>query len=244
MKKYKPIDSLKSPRFCGIRTFMRLPHVPIAEEADFAVIGVPFDTGVTFFLMPELYAETYAALGEIERAIELDPAWEPAQAALQRVRGTITQMEFDLRMTEGLTALAEGDYLGARAAFRMAEKLKPGSPEPADGLLQVDQGIRLQEIAALEHKAQQYEQAEEWSDAKATYERILELEPEMIKIDRRIVQGCDGDEVLRGEIVGLLGHEINLYSVWYELRWGITNAFVLRIQTLMLPIRILMFPNS
>ena len=67
-----------------------------------------------------------------EQAVELDPAWEPAQLALQRVRGTITQMEFDQRMTEGLTARAEGDYLGARAAFRMAEKLKPGSPEPAD----------------------------------------------------------------------------------------------------------------
>jgi agmatinase len=48
MKKYKPADSLESPRFCGIRTFMRLPHVPTAEEADFAVIGVPFDTGATF----------------------------------------------------------------------------------------------------------------------------------------------------------------------------------------------------
>ena len=48
MKKYKPVDSLESPRFCGIRTFMRLPHVPTAEDADFAVIGVPFDTGVTF----------------------------------------------------------------------------------------------------------------------------------------------------------------------------------------------------
>ena len=44
MKKYKPADSLKSPRFCGIRTFMRLPHLPTAQEADFAVIGVPFDT--------------------------------------------------------------------------------------------------------------------------------------------------------------------------------------------------------
>ena len=48
MKKYRPIDSLASPRFCGIRTFMRLPHVSTVEDADFAVIGVPFDTGVTF----------------------------------------------------------------------------------------------------------------------------------------------------------------------------------------------------
>ncbi len=48
MIKYKPADSLKSPRFCGIRTFMRLPHISTVEEADFAVVGVPFDTGVTY----------------------------------------------------------------------------------------------------------------------------------------------------------------------------------------------------
>jgi tetratricopeptide (TPR) repeat protein len=120
--------------------------------------------------------ELQAARQSFEQAVELDPAWEPAQLALQRVRGTITQMEFDLRMTEGLTALAEGDFLAARAAFRMAEKLKPGSPEPADGLLQVDQGIRLQEFAALEQKAREQEQAEDWSGATETYERILELD--------------------------------------------------------------------
>ena len=120
--------------------------------------------------------ELQAARQSFEQAVELDPAWEPAQLALQRVRGTITQMEFDLRMTEGLTALAEGDFLAARAAFRMAEKLKPGSPEPADGLLQVDQGIRLQEFAALEQKARELEQAEDWSGATETYERILELD--------------------------------------------------------------------
>jgi len=120
--------------------------------------------------------ELQAARQSFERAAELDPAWQPAQVALQRVRGTITQREFDQRMTEGLTALAEGDYLGARAAFRMAEQLKPGSPEPADGLLQVDQGIRLQEISTLERKAGQHEQAEEWRDASDTYEQILELD--------------------------------------------------------------------
>ena len=127
-------------------------------------------------LQHEKELELQAARQSFERAVELDPAWEPAQTALERVRGSITQMQFDQRMTEGLTALAEGDFLGARAAFRMAESLKPGSPEPADGLLQVDQGIRLQEIASLERKAQQQEQAEAWSDATETYERILELD--------------------------------------------------------------------
>ncbi len=48
MIRYKPVDSVKSPRFCGIRTFMRLPHVTTTEEVDFAVVGVPFDTGASF----------------------------------------------------------------------------------------------------------------------------------------------------------------------------------------------------
>ncbi|MFD1606970.1 agmatinase [Oceanobacillus luteolus] len=45
---YKPKSSLESPRFCGIRTFMRLPYVNETVEADFAIVGVPFDTGQSF----------------------------------------------------------------------------------------------------------------------------------------------------------------------------------------------------
>lgn len=47
MIKYKPADSQTSPRFCGVRTFMRLPHVQTVDDIDFAVIGVPFDTGAS-----------------------------------------------------------------------------------------------------------------------------------------------------------------------------------------------------
>jgi agmatinase len=46
--RYVPEDSLKSPRFTGIRTFARLPHVRELDDVDLAVIGVPFDTGVSF----------------------------------------------------------------------------------------------------------------------------------------------------------------------------------------------------
>ena len=45
---HRPIDARVYPRFSGIRTFMRLPHVtdPAASEA--AVVGIPFDTGTSF----------------------------------------------------------------------------------------------------------------------------------------------------------------------------------------------------
>jgi len=48
VKAYVPVDSLKSPRFAGVSTFMRLPHVRTLENIDFAVLGVPFDTGVSY----------------------------------------------------------------------------------------------------------------------------------------------------------------------------------------------------
>jgi agmatinase len=36
------------PRFEGVRTFMRLPHVTDLRGVDFAIVGVPFDTGGTY----------------------------------------------------------------------------------------------------------------------------------------------------------------------------------------------------
>ena len=43
-----PEDSLRTPRFVGITTFMRLPHTRDLTGADVAVVGIPFDTGSPF----------------------------------------------------------------------------------------------------------------------------------------------------------------------------------------------------
>jgi len=124
----------------------------------------------------EIDLELPAARQSFEQAVELDSEWSPAQAGLKRVLETINQMEFDSRMTEGLIAASEGDYPAARAAFRMAQILMPDSREPADGLMQVDQGIRLNRIAALEKQAATEEQDEKWEIAVETYARILEID--------------------------------------------------------------------
>ena len=42
--KYRPAHATSTPKFEGIKTFMRLPHVRTTEDIDFAIIGVPFDT--------------------------------------------------------------------------------------------------------------------------------------------------------------------------------------------------------
>ncbi len=45
---YRPANSLESPRFSGVRTFMRLPHLQTTTGVDVAIAGLPFDTGVSF----------------------------------------------------------------------------------------------------------------------------------------------------------------------------------------------------
>ena len=48
MKGYGPADPLQTPRFAGISTFLRLPHMIHLDGVDVAFVGLPFDTGVSF----------------------------------------------------------------------------------------------------------------------------------------------------------------------------------------------------
>jgi agmatinase len=49
MTHFEPPDPFAAPRYTGIRTFARLPHVQLPrDDVDAAVIGVPFDTATSF----------------------------------------------------------------------------------------------------------------------------------------------------------------------------------------------------
>jgi agmatinase len=43
-----PVDALEYPRFAGIPTFFRLPHITDPKRLDVALIGVPFDGGTSY----------------------------------------------------------------------------------------------------------------------------------------------------------------------------------------------------
>ena len=43
-----PVDALQFPRFAGVPTFMRLPHILDASRLDVALIGVPYDGGTSY----------------------------------------------------------------------------------------------------------------------------------------------------------------------------------------------------
>jgi len=49
MTHFEPPDATVAPRYTGVRTFARLPHVALPrDDVDAAVIGIPFDTATSF----------------------------------------------------------------------------------------------------------------------------------------------------------------------------------------------------
>lgn len=120
--------------------------------------------------------ELEAARTAFERVLALDPEWLPAQEGLQRVLAAIKQLSFEQRMTEGLEALAAGDFPSARAAFDAAKKLNPSSRQPVDGLIQVEQEIKLQNIRGLQQQAATLTANEQWETAVTVYEDILKID--------------------------------------------------------------------
>jgi agmatinase len=48
MTDYGPPDASNAPRYTGIRTFARCPHVPDGAGVDVGFVGVPFDTATSF----------------------------------------------------------------------------------------------------------------------------------------------------------------------------------------------------
>jgi agmatinase len=70
---YKPLDAQVIPRFAGIRTFMRAPHVTDLAGVDAAVYGIPFDTATSYRTGPRFGPEA------IRSASALLRPYNPAQ---------------------------------------------------------------------------------------------------------------------------------------------------------------------
>jgi tetratricopeptide (TPR) repeat protein len=147
----------------------------LARARNLATVLNLVDQARRFETEPDLEA----AKAALEKALELDPAWQPALTGLERVTAAIRERSFEQRMTEGLDALAAGNFQTARAAFDAAKELKPGSQQPVDGLLQVDQEIRLANIRRLEREAIALENNEEWQAAIAKYEDIAKIDTDL-----------------------------------------------------------------
>src|SRR4051794_32578249 len=91
---YGPPDASKSPRYTGLRTYARCPAATDWENADIAVVGVPFDTATSFRSGPR-----FGPAAIREASLLLRP-WHPALEV--DVFGTLSVIDGgDLDITPG-----------------------------------------------------------------------------------------------------------------------------------------------
>src|SRR3972149_9695769 len=92
-----PLDPLEVPRFAGPSTFARLPTLDEVGRADVAVVGVPFDSGVTFRpgarFGPIAVRQASRLLGGYHPGLEVHPFASMQGAAA----GDIASRPFDIQ---------------------------------------------------------------------------------------------------------------------------------------------------
>ena len=64
---YRPLDAQVIPRFAGIRTFMRAPHVTDLTGVDAVVYGIPFDTATSYRSGPRFGPEAIRSASALIR---------------------------------------------------------------------------------------------------------------------------------------------------------------------------------
>jgi tetratricopeptide (TPR) repeat protein len=150
----------------------------------------------------EARGDVAGAQAAYRKALELDRDTQAARDALARIQGQAAGAAFAAAMSRGLDSLARKEYAAARQAFEQAGRIRPGAPEVADGLAQVERALGDRTIAGHISAAQQAEAAERWSEAVAEYRKALEL-------DRNLLAAQQGLE--RAEPRAMLDAELNTY---------------------------------
>jgi agmatinase len=64
---YRPLDAQHIPRFAGIRTYMRAPHVTDLDGVDAVVYGIPFDTATSYRTGPRFGPEAIRSASALIR---------------------------------------------------------------------------------------------------------------------------------------------------------------------------------
>jgi tetratricopeptide (TPR) repeat protein len=150
----------------------------------------------------EVRGDVAGAQAAYRKALELDRDTQAAREALARIEGQAAGSAFAAAMSRGLDSLTRKDYSAARQAFEQAGRIRPGAPEVADGLAQVERALGDRTIAGHLSAAQQAEAAERWPEAVAEYRKALEL-------DRNLLTAQQGLE--RAEPRAMLDAELNTY---------------------------------
>ncbi len=152
----------------------------------------------------ERRGDLQSAAESYRRAVSLDPLSMAAQQGLSRVDERSTEETFKEAMSDAMAALNVQDWIAARDAFGRANAIKPGARQIADGLARVEEGFRLETIAAHRDRAAAFEINEDWHAAAKEYQAVLDLDPTI-----RFAQEGKSKSVERAKLSDELSFHVN-----------------------------------
>ncbi len=113
------------------------------------------------------------------KALAIDSATPGAQAGIGRITARRNADAYSTAMSRGLADAAAGRNDQARAAFRQALTLRPGSREASDAIAALEQGQRASALELLAARARTAEGDERWDEALAAWREAAKLEPSL-----------------------------------------------------------------
>jgi len=124
----------------------------------------------------EVNGDMGAARAAYRQAMQSDPDYAKAEAALQRVSAEINAREFTAAMTAALNALDAGQTVAADKALTEAERLRRGDPAVRDARQRL-RGMRARAgLNRLRRQATERVGVEDWQGAVAAYRKALGID--------------------------------------------------------------------
>lgn len=68
---YKPLSGREFPRFSGVKTFFRLPHVAIDADYEVGIFGIPYDGGVSYRPGPRFAPSAVREMSSLGRGFHM-----------------------------------------------------------------------------------------------------------------------------------------------------------------------------
>jgi len=155
--------------------------------------------------------QSTAAAAAYRQALQLDRDTQSAREALARLEAQGAAGAFAAAMSQGLERLARSDFESARAAFERAGRLRPGAPEVADGLAQVERGLAGRTLTTHLVAAQEAERAERWPQALAEYRKALDVDRNLLAA-REGVERAEPRAMLDAELAAVIERPERLFS--------------------------------
>lgn len=159
----------------------------------------------------EQAGDAKTAVAAYQRALQLDPVTAEAREGITRLGARAANDAYATAMAQALSALARRDYATAQDSFERAGRIRPGTPEVADGLQQIRRVTETMSLTGIVERAVAAERAEQWSQALELYGEALKVEP-ALRPAQEGVERAEPRAMIDAELQSFIDKPDRLYS--------------------------------